>query len=180
MSGVTARTLRYYDEINLLPPAGLAGNGYRYYGRQELLRLQHILLMRELGVDLASIRAVVDEQRDPLDTLRTHHRRLLDERERVDRLAQTVTVTINHIEQGSDVPAESFFAAMTPERAKPTYKDHWQLPGGVAEADEAPDRSHRVARWRVGRLGLVRRRTSCGASAPFHAATDQCRERRTR
>jgi DNA-binding transcriptional MerR regulator/ADP-ribose pyrophosphatase YjhB (NUDIX family) len=165
MSGVTARTLRYYDEINLLPPAGLAGNGYRYYGRQELLRLQHILLMRELGVDLASIRAVVDEQRDPLDTLRTHHRRLLDERERVDRLAQTVTVTINHIEQGSDVPAESFFAAMTPERAayltalpkkrvaagallcdsrdrvllvKPTYKDHWQLPGGVAEADEAP------------------------------------------
>jgi DNA-binding transcriptional MerR regulator/ADP-ribose pyrophosphatase YjhB (NUDIX family) len=165
MSGVTARTLRYYDEIDLLPPAEVGANGYRYYGHEQLLRLQDILLMRELGVDLATIRTVVDQRRDPVDTLHAHHRRLLDERERVDRLAHTVTVTITRLEQGDDMPAESLFSAMTPERAayltglpkkrvaagalfsdtdertllvKPTYRDHWQLPGGVAEADEAP------------------------------------------
>lgn len=165
MSGVTARTLRHYDDIGLLPPSEVGANGYRYYERGQLLRLQHILLLRELGVDLATIRAVVDDQRDPAETLRAHHRRLLDERERLDRLAHTVTVTINSLEQGDDMPAESLFTAMTPERAayltglpkkrvaagalfcddqdrtllvKPTYKDYWQLPGGVAEADEAP------------------------------------------
>lgn len=121
--------------------------------------------MRELGVDLATIRAVGDERRDLADTLHAHHRRLLDERERLDRLAHTVAVTINHLDQGDDMPVESLFSAMTPERAayltglpkkrvaagalfsdthgrtllvKPTYKDHWQLPGGVADADEAP------------------------------------------
>ena len=165
MSGVTARTLRYYDEIKLLPPAEVGANGYRYYGRAELLRLQQILLMRELGMDLASIGAVVDERSDPVETLHAHHRRLLDERERLNRLTQTVTVTINHLQRGDDMPAENLFAAMTPERAayltglpkkrvaagalccdvhgrtllvKPTYKEHWQLPGGVAGADEAP------------------------------------------
>jgi DNA-binding transcriptional MerR regulator len=93
MSGVTARTLRYYDEIDLLPPADVGANGYRYYGHEQLLRLQDILLMRELGVDLATIRAVLDERRDPVDTLHAHHRRLLDQRERLDRLAQRVVQT---------------------------------------------------------------------------------------
>jgi DNA-binding transcriptional MerR regulator/ADP-ribose pyrophosphatase YjhB (NUDIX family) len=165
MSGVTARTLRYYDEIKLLPPADVGTNGYRYYGHEQLLKLQHILLMRELGLDLATIRSVVDERSDPADTLRAHHRQLLTERQRLDRLAHTVALTITHLEEGDDMPAESLFAAMTPERAayltgipkkrvaagalfcdaqertllvKPTYKDHWQLPGGIAEADEAP------------------------------------------
>ncbi|MDX1872514.1 MerR family transcriptional regulator [Mycolicibacterium sp. 120266] len=165
MSGVTARTLRHYDDIGLLPPSEVGANGYRYYDRRQLLRLQHILLLRELGVDLTTIRAVVDERRDPVEMLRTHHQRLLDERERLGRLAHTVTLTIGNIEHGDEMPAESLFAAMTPERAayltdlpkkriaagalfcddqnrtllvKPTYKNYWQLPGGVAEADEAP------------------------------------------
>ncbi|GAA2924420.1 TipAS antibiotic-recognition domain-containing protein [Streptomyces thioluteus] len=50
MSGVTSRTLRHYDEIGLLPPAGIGSNGHRYYEEAGLLRLQQILLMRELGV----------------------------------------------------------------------------------------------------------------------------------
>lgn len=107
MSGVTARTLRYYDEIDLLPPAYVGANGYRYYGHEQLLRLQDILLLRELGVDLATVRAVVDERRDPVGTLHAHHRRLLDERDRLDRLAHTVTVTINHLDQGDATPMDA-------------------------------------------------------------------------
>jgi len=41
------RTLHHYDEIGLLKPAFVGSNGYRYYGREELLRLQQILLHRE-------------------------------------------------------------------------------------------------------------------------------------
>jgi DNA-binding transcriptional MerR regulator len=43
MSGVTARTLRHYDEVGLLPPARIGANGHRYYGEHQLLRLQQIL-----------------------------------------------------------------------------------------------------------------------------------------
>ncbi|WP_455569488.1 MerR family transcriptional regulator, partial [Streptomyces smyrnaeus] len=64
MSGVTSRTLRHYDQIGLLPPAWIGSNGHRYYEQAELLRLQQILLMRELDVGLREIRAVLDSQVD--------------------------------------------------------------------------------------------------------------------
>lgn len=109
VSGVTARTLRYYDEIGLLRPARVGSNGYRYYEREQLLRLQRILLLRELGLDLTTIGAVVDAQDDPIEALRRHHRRLIDERGRLDRLAATVAATIKHLEEGTDMPAENLF-----------------------------------------------------------------------
>jgi MerR family transcriptional regulator, thiopeptide resistance regulator len=46
MSNVTARTLRHYDAIGLLPPAWTAAGGRRYYEREQLLRLQQVLLLR--------------------------------------------------------------------------------------------------------------------------------------
>ncbi|MBP1159971.1 DNA-binding transcriptional MerR regulator/ADP-ribose pyrophosphatase YjhB (NUDIX family) [Rhodococcus sp. PvR099] len=162
---MTARTLRYYDEIGLLRPAGVGSNGHRYYEREQLLRLQQILLLRELGLDLATIGGVVDAEHDPIEALRRHHRRLLDQRGRLDRLAATVAITVRDLEEGTDMPAENLFDAMTPERAEylgglpkkriaagvllsddlgrtllvePTYKSYWQLPGVVVEADESP------------------------------------------
>nr|MDT0667634.1 MerR family transcriptional regulator [Micromonospora sp. DSM 115978] len=54
MSGVTSRTLRHYDAIGLLPPARIGGHGYRSYDRDQLLRLQQIMLMRELGLGVAA------------------------------------------------------------------------------------------------------------------------------
>jgi MerR family transcriptional regulator, thiopeptide resistance regulator len=109
VSGVTSRTLRYYDEIGLLRPARVGANGYRYYEQEQLLRLQQILLLRELGLDLTTIGGVVDAQHDPIEALRRHHRRLLEERGRLDRLAATVAATIRHLEEGIDMPAENLF-----------------------------------------------------------------------
>ncbi|ROZ88002.1 MerR family transcriptional regulator [Gordonia sp. OPL2] len=109
ISGVTARTLRYYDEIGLLRPAHVGTNGYRYYEREQLLRLQQILLLRELGLDLTTIASVVDAQNDPIEALRRHHRRLLDERGRLDRLVATVAATITHLEEGTDMAEDELF-----------------------------------------------------------------------
>lgn len=99
MSGVTSRTLRHYDEIGLLPPAWIAANGHRHYRQAELLRLQQILLMRELGLGLREIRAVLDSQVDQVAALREHHRRLLEERDRLETLVRTVGRTIAELEQ---------------------------------------------------------------------------------
>ena len=56
LSGVTSRTLRWYDKIGLLKPSRIAESGYRYYGEAEVNRLQDILYYRALGVELSQIR----------------------------------------------------------------------------------------------------------------------------
>lgn len=102
MSGVTSRTLRHYDEIGLLRPARVAANGYRYYEEDELLRLQQILVLRELDVGLPEIGRILDEQTDRLDALRVHHKRLLAERDRLGTLAATVARTIGELESAEN------------------------------------------------------------------------------
>lgn len=106
MSKVTSRTLRHYDEIGLLRPARVGANGYRYYEQEQLLRLQQILVMRELGVGLDAIAEVVHSGRDQLDVLRLHRKWLLAERDRFQRLADTVSRTIEELEGGDDVNAK--------------------------------------------------------------------------
>ncbi|HKU31582.1 MAG TPA: MerR family transcriptional regulator, partial [Arthrobacter sp.] len=58
-SKVSSRTLRHYDHMGLLEPAHTGPNGYRFYGQRELLRLQRILLLRELGLGLETIGEVL-------------------------------------------------------------------------------------------------------------------------
>lgn len=54
-AGTTSRTLRHYDGIGLLEPSRVGDNGYRYYDRESLVRLQRIFLLRELGLSLPTI-----------------------------------------------------------------------------------------------------------------------------
>jgi MerR family transcriptional regulator, thiopeptide resistance regulator len=119
MSKVTSRTLRHYDEIGLLPPARVGANGYRYYEREQLLRLQQILVMRELGVSLDAIAEIVHEGRDQVEVLRLHRKWLLAERDRFQRLADTVSGTIDELKGGENMNAKSmdhWFEGFDPDR----------------------------------------------------------------
>ncbi|MEV0676630.1 TipAS antibiotic-recognition domain-containing protein [Actinosynnema sp. NPDC050436] len=100
MSKVTSRTLRHYDAIGLLPPARIGGNGYRYYEREQLLRLQQILLLRDLGLNLDTVSEVLDGRHSAVDVLRNHQRWLRGEQERLAALADTVAKTIEELEGG--------------------------------------------------------------------------------
>ena len=101
-SGLTSRTLRHYGEIGLLAPARFGANGYRYYGEEELLRLQQILVLRELGLALPEIGRILDAQTDRLEALRGHRERLLAESGRLARLAATVARTIVELEEDTE------------------------------------------------------------------------------
>jgi len=99
ISGVTVRTLHHYDEIGLLKPAFVGANGYRYYGRKELLRLQRALFHRELGVPLTAIGELLDlEGDDQIGVLRLHRAKLEAERERYRVLIETIDRTIAGLE----------------------------------------------------------------------------------
>jgi len=94
LAGVTPRTLHHYDAIGLLAPTQVAANGYRLYGEDALLRLQQILLYRELGLDLDAIARLMHRPQAVVESLE-HHREALQRRlGRLRRLIQTVDKTI--------------------------------------------------------------------------------------
>jgi DNA-binding transcriptional MerR regulator len=99
LAGITPRTLHYYDEIGLLHPAGVRENGYRQYDEASLLRLQQILLYRELDLPLAEIRAILDETDfDGLASLRRHRASLENRIHRTEKLINSVDETILFLE----------------------------------------------------------------------------------
>ena len=101
LAGVSTRTLRYYDEIDLLKPACFTTSGYRVYGSKEVNRLQQILFYRELGVSLDSIKNILDSTDfDSISALKEHHHRLLEKREQIDKLIHNVEKTILEVERG--------------------------------------------------------------------------------
>jgi DNA-binding transcriptional MerR regulator len=91
LSNVTTRTLRYYDQLGLLTPAQIGHNGYRYYNRENLLRLQQILFFRELDVPLKDIRNIIDRpDYDLVEALQKHRNALKQRAERVKTLIETI------------------------------------------------------------------------------------------
>jgi len=127
LSGVTSRTLRHYDAVGLLTPVGAASGGRRLYGRAELVRLQQILVLRELGVDLASIAEALthDDLGSRTALLRAHHARLLDERDRFGRLAATVASTLESLEGGRHMDAKDLYAGFDHSQYDAEARTRW-------------------------------------------------------
>jgi DNA-binding transcriptional MerR regulator len=149
MSGITARTLRHYDAIGLLPPAWVAADGRRYYRRPELLRLQRILLLRELGMGLKPIAAALERAADPVTVLSEHRDRLVGERDRLARLARTVENTIASLERGEDMTAEQMFEGFQHNPYEAEARERW--------GDEAVDASYqRMRSWTPEQAELAR------------------------
>jgi len=87
IAGISTRTLRYYDEIEILKPARINSSGYRIYGQVEVDILQQILFYRELGMSLESIKDIVHaESFDKAKALSEHRVKLLCKREQLDLL----------------------------------------------------------------------------------------------
>lgn len=117
ISGVTVRTLHHYDEIDLLKPAFTGANGYRYYGRRELLRLQRILFHRELGVPLTAIAELLDlEGDDQIEVLRRHREKLESERERYRVLIETIDRTIGDLSGANSMANADLYKGFSPEK----------------------------------------------------------------
>lgn len=110
LAGVSARTLRYYDQIGLLKPARVTEAGYRIYGPREVDRLQQILFYHELGVRLDMIREILsDPAYDEVKALREHYRLLVQKRAHLDKLIATLAKTLRHREDGKPMRDEEKF-----------------------------------------------------------------------
>lgn len=123
LSGLTVRALHHYDEIGLLKPAFIGENRYRYYGRDELLRLQQILFHRELGLPLHEIAALLDEPGfDRIAALKQHRARLQAEAKRYRQLVKTIDRTIADLEGDSAMDSAELYKGFSAEK-QAQYED---------------------------------------------------------
>ncbi|HIZ34741.1 MAG TPA: MerR family transcriptional regulator [Candidatus Ruania gallistercoris] len=109
VTGTTSRTLRHYDHIGLLPPSRLGSNGYRFYDTDTLVRLQRILLLRELGLGLKEIAEVVDGQQPEAEALQAHLDLMQLERNQLDRRIAAVNTTLTKRAEGKTLMATEMF-----------------------------------------------------------------------
>lgn len=133
LAGTTSRTLRHYDDIGLLAPSRVAGNGYRHYDQAALVRLQRILLLRGLGLGLPQIAEVLSREGvREASALETHLAYLREEQNRLSRQIAAVESTINALKAGEPLMAENMFDGFDHTRYKDEVEERW---GKKAYAD---------------------------------------------
>ena len=119
LANVSRRTLRYYDQIDLLKPTAVGDNNYRYYDQKTVLRLQQIRFYQELDFSLDDIRKILDKSDfNALQSLQTQKEALLRQAERLNRLITTIDNTILHLEGKLEMDNKDLFAGFDEAKQK--------------------------------------------------------------
>ena len=101
---ISTRTLRYYDEIDLLKPHRINKSGYRIYEQTEINRLQQILFYRHLGFPLSEIKEIVSNPDfNEEKALQNHYQALMNQKEQLDQLIQNVYLTLKSYQGGIEM-----------------------------------------------------------------------------
>ncbi len=149
MSGVSVRTLHFYDEVALLKPAYLGANGYRFYEATQLLMLQQILFYRELGFELKQIKEILQRPDfDKIAALRSHRRVLRKKLADTRRLIQTIDKTIRHL-KGKKMKNQELFKGFDPEQ-QARHEQYLIDRYGETMRDSIAQSKARVKNWTKG------------------------------
>lgn len=125
LSGVSIRTLHFYDEVDLLKPAFVSATGYRYYEEPQLLRLQQILFYRELDLDLRQIKRILGRADfEQAAALESHRAALEKKLVRTRTLIETIDKTVDHVRGAKKMSSKEMFAG-------------FKLAAGATRSDEA-------------------------------------------
>lgn len=142
LSGVSARTLRYYDDIGLLKPLRVEASGERIYGAGEVDRLQQILFYRALEVPRKDIAALLREGYDREAALREHLQALTAERSRLELLIGNVTKTLSSLKGETTMQDSEKFAGFK-RRLVEENEEKYGAEARKNYGDEAMDESNK-------------------------------------
>lgn len=150
IAGVSVRALHHYDEIGLLVPKERTDTGYRVYDEDDLLRLQQILLGRELGLALEEIRRSLDDPGfDHRQALLAQKRQLQARARRADEMIRAVDTALAMLEdaQGGTMDMQQLFDGFDPAQFEAEVQERW---GETAAYRESAKRSKRYGKddWR--------------------------------
>lgn len=149
LTGVTVRTLHYYDEIGLLIPSEITKSGYRIYNNDALATLQQILFFRELDFPLSDIKKIMtDTHYDKAGVLAKHKELLLQKRSRLDGLISLVENTI----KGDKTMSFKEFDMNEIEVSKAQYaaevKERWGETAAYKESEKKTS-AYDDAQWKI-------------------------------
>ena len=125
LTGTTSRTLRHYGDVGLLEPSRIGSNGYRYYDEASLVRLQRVLLLRELGLGLPAIGEVLSGEMDAPAALGAHLEWLRREQSRLTRQIASVESTVRSMKGGEQLMAENMFDGFDHTEYKEEVESRW-------------------------------------------------------
>lgn len=100
LTGITVRALHHYDEIGLVVPSQRTAAGYRLYDDADVIRLQQVLLFRELGLPLDEIAFAIDEAGTREELLRKHREVLVAKRGKLDAMLAALDSALGSLEKG--------------------------------------------------------------------------------
>ncbi len=165
LTGISTRTLQYYDEIGLLKPSTLTSSGYRLYDDEALQKLQQILFFKELGFKLKEIKEILEKPDfDKMNAFKKQKELLLLKRNRTDKLIQL----LNRLEKGEQCMSFKEFDLSDYIKALEDFKNnstddvirHW---GSVANFDlfiqKIKDDEAEVAKLAIKQFGSVEKYT---------------------
>lgn len=122
LSGLSIRTLRFYDTIGLLKSAYYGDNHYRYYEEEQILMLQQILFYRELGFPLNDIQRIISsDDFNKIDALSSHKQILTQNLDRTRKLINTIDQTIEHLRGKITMRDEELFDGFAHKFAFDSY-----------------------------------------------------------
>jgi DNA-binding transcriptional MerR regulator len=157
LSGVTVRALHHYDELGLLTPNARTSAGYRLYSDDDLLRLQQILIGRELGLSLEAIRRSLDDPGfDRRAALIAQRAELAARAERAEDMVRAIDAALAAIEVaenkedtnvGTKVDFKKIFDGFDPEKYEEETKQRWGNTQGYKTAEKRW-KSYTEADWR--------------------------------
>lgn len=144
LAGVSARTLRYYDEIGLLKPLSISAAGYRLYGETQVDLLQQILFYRERGFGLQQIADILyNEEFDILSALQEHLLELEQRQRQTESLISAVKNTIASMKGAYNMSNQERFEALKQQAVRENEQKYGQEVRG-RYGDEAADTANRT------------------------------------
>ncbi|WP_058306428.1 MerR family transcriptional regulator [Gracilibacillus massiliensis] len=112
-TGVSIRTLHYYEEKNLMHPHRDRKTGHRIYRRKDAIRLHQITILKSLGFPLSEIKQYIQSDNMDLgfrDTLKIQEKKLKKDRERIDTSLEIIHRTVHLIDQEKEIDSTFLFS----------------------------------------------------------------------
>jgi DNA-binding transcriptional MerR regulator len=173
LAGVSVRTLHHYDAIGLLVPSGRTEAGYRLYDDDDLLRLQQILIGRELGLSLEEVRRSLDDasfdRRQALVAQKEQLRKRAQQTEAMIRAIDAALAVLDRSEReskGEKMDMRAIFDGFDPSEYEHEAEQRW---GNTDAYKESMKRTQRYTEDDWKRLAAEQSAVYAGAAALMKA-----------
>ncbi len=147
LSGVSVRTLHYYDEMGLLNPKRKKWNNYRVYSEEDLLLLQQILFYKELDFPLEEIKKIIGNKNfDFAKALNSHKQEIIKKRKRIDEILKTIDKTLLKITKNKKMKDDELFDSLIEKHEKEYAKEAEQKWGNTEAYKQSKDRVAKMSK----------------------------------